>query len=233
MIVSLSATGRANPARCSSAAASPSSIDGETRGLTPPSSASSASNSAVRSSISVWPPSIAASSSPSGFSARRSCTSAPGRSAAQCSTRLLTDEIEAGVAKRHQLGIGGDPRAACPGEERDRRFGQRRPALCPAALPSGARERAVPRAEIERDGKFAVRPGRAGRAADRRSRHAGNRPAPAAARSRWARQARRSNKAVWEAIRTDRHDCAIGPPAAHVRVDARPLLRMMRKDVSG
>ena len=38
VIVSLSATGSAYPARCSSAAASPSSIDGDTRGLTPPSS---------------------------------------------------------------------------------------------------------------------------------------------------------------------------------------------------
>src|SRR5205814_2016170 len=85
VIVSLSATGIANPARCSKAAASLSSIDGETRGLTPPSSASSASNSAVRSSTRVWPPSIAAKKSPSGFKAWRSCTSAPGRSAVQCS----------------------------------------------------------------------------------------------------------------------------------------------------
>jgi hypothetical protein len=50
VIVSLSATGIANPARCNRAAASASSIAGETRGLTPPSSASSASNSVVRSS---------------------------------------------------------------------------------------------------------------------------------------------------------------------------------------
>ena len=87
---STSATGSANPARCSSAAQSRRSANGETRGAAPPVSTASASVKACRSSPSVPSAGRLASSNPSGRSARRNWISAPGRSLTQCSDRLAT-----------------------------------------------------------------------------------------------------------------------------------------------
>ena len=56
------------------------SANGATRGDTPPSHSASAAAKHCRSSVSVSPPIIAASNSPSGRSARRICVSTPGRS---------------------------------------------------------------------------------------------------------------------------------------------------------
>ena len=82
-----STTGSANPARCNRAPASATSATGEVCGLVPPVVSASASRNARRNSINVSPPSIAARNRPSGFKARRICTSAPGRSLTQCSAR--------------------------------------------------------------------------------------------------------------------------------------------------
>ena len=89
-IVSLSATGRAKPARCSRPAASRRSANGETRGLRPPSISLSAAASAWRSCHSVPPPSMAPRNSPSGFRMRPIWISVPGRSLTQCSAMALS-----------------------------------------------------------------------------------------------------------------------------------------------
>src|SRR5947209_3609889 len=65
-------------------------MNGATRGETPPSISDSAAAKDSRSSVSVSPPSSAASNSPSGFSARRIWISAPGRSFANCSASAET-----------------------------------------------------------------------------------------------------------------------------------------------
>ena len=112
VIVSLSATGIANPARCSSAAASPSSTVGDTRGLTPPSSASSASNSAVRNSTSVLPPKHRREQQPVRLQRPAELDQRARQIGAPMQRETAGDEIEAGVAKRDQLGVGGDARRA-------------------------------------------------------------------------------------------------------------------------
>ena len=65
-------------------------LNGATRGDTPPSHSASAAAKDCRSSVSVSPPIIAASNSPSGFSARRICASTPGRSLTNCSASADT-----------------------------------------------------------------------------------------------------------------------------------------------
>ena len=104
------------PDRCSKAPASRTSAKGATRGLSPPSTASSASASDWRNSFSVSPPSITASSRPSGFSARRSWVSAPGRSLTQCSaSRLVTrSKRRARTAALPRRRHGEAGRAAAP-----------------------------------------------------------------------------------------------------------------------
>ena len=97
--VSESTTGNAKPARCSSVPMSRTSANGATRGEAPPLISASATIQASRSSFSVDPPSSEASSSPSGFSARRICTNAPGRSLTSWSERPETTRSSEASAK--------------------------------------------------------------------------------------------------------------------------------------
>ena len=66
------------------------SAKGATRGEAPPSTSASAAANAWRNSASVSPPTKAARNRPSGLSARRICTSAPGRSLTNCSASPVT-----------------------------------------------------------------------------------------------------------------------------------------------
>src|SRR5205085_567133 len=92
---STSVTGSASPARCSRLPRSRKSANGATRGDTPPSSSASAAAKHCRSSLSVSPPIIAASNSPSGFNARRICASTPGRSLTNCNASADTTRSNA------------------------------------------------------------------------------------------------------------------------------------------
>ena len=67
--------------------------------------------SAVRSSAKVAPPSIAASNSPSGFKDAAQLDQRAGQVGDPMQCQGADREVEARVAKRHQLGVGGDPQA--------------------------------------------------------------------------------------------------------------------------
>ena len=68
-------------------------------GLAPPRTSDSAADSAARNSVRVLPPRRQHSSSPSGFSDRRACTSAPGRSLTDWSDRQDTTRSKLPAAK--------------------------------------------------------------------------------------------------------------------------------------
>ena len=133
MIFSASATGIAKPARKSTAATSPSSAAGDTRGLAPPSSISSASRSAFRSSIRMLPPNIAPRNSPPASEHAAQLNESSGEVARPMQGEGADHEVEAAVAKRDQVGIGG---TRIPSRRaRRRREDRRRP---PARSPGGA-----------------------------------------------------------------------------------------------
>ena len=92
---SISVTGSAKPARCNSAPRSRRSANGATRGEAPPSISLSAAAKDCRSSVSVSPPISAARNNPSGLSARRICTSTPGRSLTNCNASAETTRSNA------------------------------------------------------------------------------------------------------------------------------------------
>ncbi len=121
---------------------------GETRGLAPPSSASSASSSALRNSPSVSPPNSAASNSPSGLSDPAQLHQRAGKIVDPMQRERADHEIEARRAERQHLRVGGDRgrrrRAAAESLEPGRR---RRPARRPAErrAPATARRACAPR----------------------------------------------------------------------------------------
>ena len=98
-------TGSANPARCNSAPTSRRSAKGATRGDTPPSSSASAAANDCRNSVSVSPPIIAASNSPSGFSARRSLRQHAGQVVDELQSERGDHEIERLRRQRQRLGF--------------------------------------------------------------------------------------------------------------------------------
>ena len=204
MTVSASTTGSAKRARCSSAPRSRTSANGATRGLAPPSSSSSAASSAVRSSISVLPPSRAARNSPSGFKARRICTSVPGRSLTRCSDEARDDEVERLVAEGQRLLVGLHARGRRTARAGARTARHRPPSRRPAPAAAGARAgRDRPR-DRARPESGAARPPAA--RSDRRPRaRAGTRGprAPAATRSRRRTSSARS-KMSWSAVTAGR-----------------------------
>jgi hypothetical protein len=69
--------------------------------------------------------------------------------------QIADHEIEAGIAKWRQLGVGDDALAARPEEGLDRWFGQDDP-RCTRPLHKPAGKDAIPCAEIEHIGKFPV-----------------------------------------------------------------------------
>ena len=88
-------TGSAKPPRCNSPPRSRTSANGATRGEAPPSISLSAAANDCRNSVSVAPPTSAATNKPSGLSTRRICTSVPGRSLTNCSDSAETTRSKA------------------------------------------------------------------------------------------------------------------------------------------
>ena len=111
-IVSLSATGRAKPARCSRPAASRRSAKGETRGLRPPSISLSAAASAWRSCHSVAPPSMAPRSRPSGFRMRADLHQGAGQVVDPVQVHGAQHQVEALRREGQELLVGHDGRSA-------------------------------------------------------------------------------------------------------------------------
>ena len=166
-------------------------MTGDTRGLTPPSSASSASNSAVRNSIRVLAAQHRREQQPVRFQSAAQLRQRAGQVADPMQRQIARRQIEACLAKRDQLGVGDDARPGVPENAADG-FGRDDP------LRAGpGRQRARPASPSRAPRSSATGNSRSTRSSRSISRSAISAcrksidPARAA-RSRCARQARRS-----------------------------------------
>ena len=154
------------------------SAKGATRGEAPPLISASAASQASRSSCIVAPPSSEASSSPSGFKARRICTSAPGRSLTSCSDRPETTRSREASAKGSASSSATTRQPGCaepaarPSRRRRRCARRRRCRGCAAS------HQPMVRADVGRQRKGTAGRSTAARRGRRRRVPAGSRVAP-------------------------------------------------------